>query len=210
MTSELPPGGIPITEAEADARWAHAWSPAQAAERLAGLTAPWYVAGGWAIDLFTGGPVRPHGDLELAVPAADFPELRARFPEFPFDVIASGHLWPAAGPELYEQTHQTWLRDPATDHFLLDVFREPHDGPVWICRRDPSIRRPYESVIRRTGDGIPYLAPELALLFKAKYVRPKDQRDFEAALPLLDAAQRGALAELLEQVHPGHAWLAQL
>lgn len=210
MTEELPPGGVPLTEEQAAARWRHAWTPAEAAARLAGVSAPWYVAGGWAVDLFAGRQTRPHGDLEIAVPAARFPEVQSRFPEFAFDVVASGHLWEAFTPELAELTHQTWLRDPATGRYLVDVFREPHDGATWICRRDPSIRLPYPAVVCRTPDGIPYLAPELALLFKAKAARPKDRQDFATALPLLDVARRRTLAELLARVHPGHAWLTEL
>ncbi|MGV9267559.1 nucleotidyltransferase domain-containing protein [Kitasatospora sp. NPDC003701] len=209
MTDGLPPGGVPITEAEAVARWADAWTPAEVTARLAGVSAPWYVAGGWAVDLFRGGRTREHGDLEIAVPAARFPEIRSRFPEFTFDVVASDRIWELT-PEVAELSHQTWLRDPSTGKFLVDVFREPHDGTTWICRRDPSIRLPYSDVVRRTPDGIPYLAPELALLFKAKATRPKDRQDFAGALPLLDRTQRRTLATLLARVHPGHDWLADL
>lgn len=209
MTRELPPGGVEITEAEADARWARAWTPVEVTARLEGVPVPWYVAGGWAIDLFAGGQTREHGDLEIAVPAARFPEIRARFPEYAFDVVASGRIWELT-PEVSALTHQTWLRDPSTGDYRVDVFREPHEGPTWICRRDPSIRLPYTSVIRRTPDGIPYLAPELVLLFKAKAVRPKDQQDFDGALPLLDGSARRTLATLLDRVHPGHDWLVDL
>jgi hypothetical protein len=52
-------------------------------------------------------------------------------------------------------------------------------------------------------DGIPYLAPELVLLFKAKHVRHKDQADFDLTIPHLTRAQRSRLAELLAIVHPG-------
>jgi hypothetical protein len=90
------------------------------------------------------------------------------------------------------------------------VFREPHDGDTWICRRAETIRLPYRDIIHHTRDGIPFLAPELVLLFKAKHARPKDQADFEAVLPYLSAAQRGRLAELLSRVHPEHDWLAGL
>ncbi|MFC8448677.1 nucleotidyltransferase domain-containing protein [Kitasatospora sp. NPDC057223] len=210
MTEALPPGGVELTEAEAEARWTAAWTPAQAAARLAGVAAPWCVAGGWALDLFRGGQTREHSDLEIAVPAALFPGIRARLTEFEFDVVASGQVWEATTPELFELTHQTWVRDPSTGQYLLDVFREPHDGATWICRRDPSIRLPYTEVIRHTADGIPYLAPELALLFKAKALRPKDLRDFTGTLPLLDGAQRRTLAGLLARVHPGHSWLTAL
>ncbi|MFD5087186.1 nucleotidyltransferase domain-containing protein [Kitasatospora sp. NPDC058406] len=209
MTDGLPPGGVGITEAEAGARWANAWTPTEVAARLAGVSAPWCVAGGWAVDLFRGERTRRHDDLEIAVPAARFPEIRARFDAFAFDVVASGRLWELT-PEVAGLSHQTWLRDPATGDFLVDVFREPHDGPTWICRRDPSIRLPYTAVVRRTVDGIPYLAPELALLFKAKAARPKDRHDFAGALPLMDGAQRQTLAALLTRVHPGHGWLADL
>jgi len=209
MTEGLPPGGVELTEAEAEARWADAWTPSQVAARLAGVSAPWYVAGGWALDLFKGEQTREHSDLEIAVPAELFPVIRARFPEFAFDVVASGHIWELT-PEASELTHQTWLRDPSTGSFLVDVFREPHDGPTWICRRDPSIRLPYTAVVRHTPEGIPYLAPELALLFKAKAVRGKDQRDFSSTLPLMDDTQRQVLAGLLARVHPGHGWLTSL
>ncbi|MFI8371939.1 hypothetical protein [Streptomyces sp. NPDC085466] len=102
------------------------------------------------------------------------------------------------------------LRDPATGSYLLDVFREPHDGDTWICRRDESIRLPYTDIVRHTPDGIPYLAPEIVLLFKAKHLRPKDRWDFEATVPLLVPAQRETLAGLLARAHPGHPWIAAL
>ncbi|MFJ1708218.1 nucleotidyltransferase domain-containing protein [Kitasatospora sp. NPDC088346] len=209
MSQGPPPGGVRIGEAEAAARWVGAWTPEEVTARLAGLATPWYVAGGWAVDLFRGGRTREHGDLEIAVPAAGFAEIRSRFAGFAFDVVAFDRIWELT-PEVSGLTHQTWLRDPSTGRYLVDVFREPHDGPTWICRRDPSIRLPYTAVVRRTPDGIPYLAPELALLFKAKAVRPKDQQDFAGALPLLDGAARRTLAALLARVHPGHRWLADL
>ncbi|WP_316522084.1 nucleotidyltransferase domain-containing protein [Kitasatospora brasiliensis] len=210
MTDSLPPGGLVFSADQLEARWADAWRPEQVAERLAGVEVAWCVAAGWALDLFRGRQSRPHGDLEIAVPAAGFPEIRGRFPELVFDAVGSGRVWPAAGAEALAATHQTWLRDPTNDRFLLDVFREPHDGGTWICRRDERLRLPYAQTIERTDDGIPYLAPELVLLFKAKATRPKDQADFDTVLPLLSPARRDALAGWLELAHPGHPWLAEL
>ncbi|MGY9063822.1 nucleotidyltransferase domain-containing protein [Streptomyces sp. CAS3] len=210
MTESLPPGGAVLDAGELEARWADAWRPEQIAERLNGVSAPWCVAAGWALDLFRGEQTRDHGDLELAVPAAAFVEIRDRFPEYAFDAVGSGKVWVDAGAEELAGTHQTWLRDPASGQFLLDVFREPHDGGTWICRRDQSLRLPYDAIIERTADGIPYLIPELVLLFKAKATRPKDQADFEGILPLLSQARRDALSAWLTRVHPGHGWSAKL
>ncbi|WP_246201730.1 hypothetical protein [Streptomyces alboniger] len=69
---------------------------------------------------------------------------------------------------------------------------------------DEEIRLPYSDVIHRTLDSIPYPAPELVLLFKAKHVRRKDQRDLDAAVPHMTPTQRETLTELLARVHPGH------
>ncbi|MFI6562188.1 nucleotidyltransferase domain-containing protein [Streptomyces sp. NPDC050534] len=210
MTDILPPGGAVLDAGELEARWADAWRPEQVAERLAGVRTPWCVAAGWALDLFRGAQTRPHGDLEIAVPAADFAEVRDRFPEYVWDAVGSGRVWAAAGPDALTATHQTWLRDPATGHFLFDVFREPHEAGTWICRRDEGLRLPYETIVERTLSEIPYLVPELVLLFKAKAQRPKDETDFEGVLPLLDRARRNRLIRWLERVHPGHPWLAEL
>ncbi|MFJ3306647.1 nucleotidyltransferase domain-containing protein [Streptomyces sp. NPDC086549] len=210
MTGPLPPGGVVLDADELDARWADPWRPEQVAERLDGAGVPWCIAAGWALDLFRGRPSRPHGDVEIAVPAAGFPEIRDRFPEYVFDAVGSGRVWVGAGPEALAATHQTWLRDPASGRFLFDVFREPHEGGTWICRRDESLRLPYDAIIERTADGIPYLVPELVLLFKAKAARPKDRTDFEGVLPLLGRARRDVLSGWLERVHPGHPWLAEL
>lgn len=132
MTESLPPGGAMLDANELDARWADAWQPEQVAERLSGVDTPWCIVAGWALDLFRGEQSRPHGDLEIAVPEAAFPQIQDRFPEYVFDAVGSGRIWEAAGAETLRATHQTWLRDPASDQFLFDVFREPHDGETWI------------------------------------------------------------------------------
>ncbi|MDG9686680.1 hypothetical protein QC334_28820 [Streptomyces sp. DH18] len=213
MSEQLPDGGDELSpeEIEAlDARWSSSWTPGEVAQRLAGISTPWCVAAGWALDLFRGRQTRDHGDIEIAIPEAGFPEVRDRLPGYVFDAAGSGRIWEGAPPETLAAVHQTWLRDPATGNYLLDVFREPHDGDIWICRRDETIRLPYSEIVHHTQEGIPYLAPELVLLFKAKHARPKDRRDFDATVPHLTAAQRATLEELLARVHPGHAWLTDL
>ncbi|WP_333772447.1 nucleotidyltransferase domain-containing protein [Streptomyces sp. IBSBF 3136] len=204
------PGGAVLDAGELDARWADAWRPHQIAQRLTGVSVPWCVVAGWALDLFRGAQSRPHGDLEIAVPAAQFAEIRGRFAEYEFDAVGSGRLWARAGATALAVTRQTWVRDPASGQFLFDVFREPHEGGTWIYRRDESLRLPYDAIIERTPDGIPYLVPELVVLFKAKAPRPKDHADFEGVLPLLTQARRDALGGWLTQMHPGHPWLARL
>ena len=190
-----------------------AWRPDQVARGLEGVGAPWYVAAGWAIDLFLGGTHREHEDLEIAVPNSRIDEIVVAFPELEFCVITGpGEAIPLEGArDRLEETHQTWVREPETKLWRFDVFREPSDGDIWVCRRDEAIRLPYDQLIERTEDGIPFCRPEIALLFKAKHSqRDKDEADFIAVAPLLEPERRRWLAAAIERIHPGHAWIDSL
>jgi aminoglycoside-2''-adenylyltransferase len=194
-----------------------AWRPEEVAALLAGVQAPWYVAAGWAIELFLGEERRAHEDLEIAVPREHFSEIAEALAGCDLfipdgDLTDPGLVWPfAQAPKALDGHQQTWVREPATGLWRLDVFREPSEGDMWIYRRDERIRLPYSDVIERTGDGIPYARPEIVLLFKAKHSeRSKDEADFAAVLPSLELGRRRWLAESLALVHPGHPWLERV
>jgi hypothetical protein len=193
-----------------DAEW-DPWHPREAAAALAAVDVPWRVSAGWAIDLFVGRERREHEDLELAIPADRFDEVAAALPGLDFHVVRQGFAAPVAQARaLMDDVHQTWGLDRPANVWRVDLFREPFDGDLWVCRRDESIRLPYDEVIEHTADGIPYERPEIVLLFKAKHSRPKDEADLAAVLPLLTSERRALLAGWMEQVHPGHFWLPDL
>lgn len=181
------------------------WEPATMASRLAGVDVPWYVAGGWAVDLHLGGQRRDHEDLEIAVPSAHFGAVADRFPDMHFHVAGGGEVVPI-NPVAMAAHHQTWAWDPDGSCWRFDVFREPHDKDIWISRRDSRLRRPYGNLIRTDRNKIPYLSPDVVLLFKAKHRREKDEADYAALTPVLSASERAWLDEALDLVHPGHPW----
>lgn len=189
------------------------WDPEEVARRLQDVEVPWYVAAGWAIDLFLGSVRREHEDIEIAVPRGRRDEVLAALDGFEFFAagVPTGFVTALAVADASESdSHQTWVREPGSGLWRLDIFSEPSEGETWICRRDSQIRMPYERLIERTADGIPYARPEVVLLFKAKATRSKDEDDFAAVLERLDAERRRWLSRSLELVHPGHRWLAQL
>lgn len=163
-------------------------------------------AGGPSTSL--GRVTRGHEDLEIAIPADTFPALRDALREFTYVVPSPAGLRPVDDASAMASSHQTWARD-GEGRYRFDVMREPHDGDLWICRRDASIRLPYPDAVR-VAAGVPYLVPEIVLLFKAKHARPKDETDLEQLLPHLEAGARAWLAGALARVHPGHSWLARL
>jgi hypothetical protein len=190
---------------ETDHPW-DAWTPTEITTRLADATFPWCVTAGWAVDVFVGHRTREHDDLEIAVPAASWPQVRDRLRDLDFVVAGDGQLWPLTQGTLADH-FQTWGRD-AAGAFRVDVFRDPHEGDTWICRRDPSIRRPYAEVIRHDRFGVPYMAPEIVLLFKAKHARDKDWADLRHCLPGMTSDERTWLADAITAVYPQpHPWV---
>lgn len=192
-------------------RWEHL-RPADAAVLLAGCETPWWVAGGWAIETFSG-VRRPHDDLDICVLARDVPDLVEHF-------LATHHVWAAGSgllspmlapsQQLPANMRQLWIRESATDPWLLDVLITPHHEHRWAFHRDPSVVEDIERVTWVADDGITYLRPEVALASKAKLARPKDDADLDAVLPLLEPDARRWLGDVLERVYPGHPWLDRL
>lgn len=183
------------------------WRPDELAARLRSLTVPWAVAAGWAIDLFLGGEPREHEDLEIIVNRSCFEAVRAALPELDWFAVGDGRVTPI--DDASDELHQTWGWDRACGCWRIDVFREPWDEDTWVCRRDPAIRLPIADVIEYTSDGIPYLAPEIVLLFKAKHAaRDKDAADLARTLPELAPERRRWLGDALRLVHPGHEWIS--
>jgi hypothetical protein len=61
--------------------------------------------------------------------------------------------------------------------------------------------------LRHTGpSGIPYLAPEVQLFYKAADPRPKDHDDLTHVLPVLTTGQRGWLRSAIAETYGTTPW----
>ncbi len=197
---------------EPDLREWHPWTPSDVANSLRSVRVPWYIAGGWALDLFLGEQTRPHEDLEIGVPASRAEEVFTALRSLSPYVVGGLRAWQWADTSdpMRQRHHQTWMRDEANAAWRLDVFREPERDGQWVARRCSSISLAYGELILRDAAGLPFARPGVVLLFKAKARRPKDEADFLRVLPALSESERAWLRGALQIVHPGHAWLAAL
>src|ERR1051325_3379298 len=111
------------------------------------------------------------------------------------------------------QLERPWrFRRAPESPWSLQLMLLETDGDRWIFRRDPTISGPLSGLGKTTATGIPYLAPEIQLLFKArKETIGKDDADFNVAIPLLSHVSRSWLLECLTRRFPdGHEWIARL
>ena len=186
-------------------------TPQDAAVLLEGYLHPWWIAGGWAIEAFTG-VSRPHDDVDPSIPRSDVAALRAHLAGR-LDVWQAddGLLRPMVSDEdtVSDTCENLWLRPSGAEPWEYDVILMHATPTTWTFKRDARISRPLGDILWEC-DGIRYLKPEVQLLHKARAVRAKDQADFEVCAPLLDPAARRWLIRALDIAHPGHPWLGEL
>jgi len=192
------------------ARW-DAADPARAAAWLADVRVPWWIAGGWALDLFLDTTSRVHTDLDVGVLRRDIANVLAALPTWEIFEARGGALTRLRSGALPRaDVHSLWCRPMGSANWAVEILLDESDGEFWLFRRNPSIRRPLSTMTRCDASGLRYLAPEIQLLYKAKTVRSNDQADSERVVPRLDAAARAWLRDSLERTAPGHSWLAIL
>ncbi|MBV8958482.1 MAG: amino acid transporter [Actinobacteria bacterium] len=175
-----------------------AWAPldpAALAAVMEDFDGPWWICGGVAIDLFLGTSTRAHEDVDVSVLQAHRASLDAALTGWDVNEVSE---------------HEVWARRHADGPWEVEFLFEQREGDEWVYRRDAQITMPLGHLGKVTADGVPYLVPEVVLLYKAKDPRPHDEADFEAALPQLGIGARCWLAAALEVVHPDHPWISKV
>jgi hypothetical protein len=161
-----------------------------------------------AIELAVGRRIRDHEDIDIVVLRADHVAAH--------DVLLGWELWAAdppgtlrpwpRGEALPRQVHDVWCRPGAAAPWRIQLMIDESDGTDWVSRRDPGVRLPLGLAVRRTAVGVPFLAPQVQLYYKAGSPRPKDVIDFDTALPVLGPRERTWLRTAIERRDPGHPW----
>jgi len=166
----------------------------------------WWVTGGHALELHMGRSWRAHDDTDLSFCRQDAGLVRDLLSDWDVHVAAAGVLTPWTGTPLRAEAHQNnlWCKRNSDGPWCLDLTISDGDDADWIFRRDPSVRVPWRDAVLTSRNGIPYLAPQLQLLFKAGDRRSKDDLDAAETIPSLDSSARAFLAAALP---PDHHWM---
>jgi|SRR5712664_3858909 len=172
----------------------------------------WCLAGGMAIDRVLGRVTREHDDLDIGVFRNDMGLVRAW--------LARWELWCAGSPgsglnrlkiedDLPHDIHGIWCRRQESGPWSLEILIEESTNQDWLYRRNHLVTLPLDEVMEG-AEGVPVMAPEVVLLYKAESPRERDRVDFSAALPLLSVRKREWLRFALSEAHPACPWLAEL
>ena len=213
---------------------------ARIAELMSTYRAAWALAGGWAVDAWLGRLTRDHGDVDLAVFENDRQALFEHLAGW--QLIAHEETKENEGADLWDgralvvpahiHGRPPELRGPlperfdpfgmrivsVDDGFGLDIQLCERSGRDWVLNSEPRVAMPLGDCIRQSAWGLPMVALEVILFYKAtlyvgtkNHLRPTDEADFAALLPLLTEEQRQWLREAVSRVYVGeHPWVGQL
>lgn len=201
----------------------------------------WYICGGGAIDVFLGKPTRIHKDLDIAVFWEDRNAIIAFMLAAGWRVLeACGggvvrelfEVQPLAEKRnlfCFTSKEDRCTLEPIGDgtyRFGLEkkeqrdftyiefLFNQRDDHDLYLPG-NANLKRKLNQALLESG-GVPYLAPEVVLYYKARYLEyspePFDHyQDFNISLPVLEEEQKQWLRNSLEREYAdGHEWLERL
>lgn len=175
---------------------------------------PWAICGGWALDLFLGQPTRPHEDVDIAVLRRDQLLLQKflRRRGWTTAIAHDGQLVSWADGEFLElPLHSIWCKHAKHNPDFMEILLNEADETHFLFRRDTTIIREWAWAFLQTESGIPILAPEIVLLYKASAPEEdKNTFDFQMSVTGLYPEQRQWLKTALLHLYPTHIWLAHL
>jgi hypothetical protein len=200
---------------------------AEAVELFVGFDRPWFVAGGWAIDLYLGRVRRSHKDVDIAIFREDQLALQHHLASWDLLKIVDGKMEPwLRGERLDLPIMQVVLKLGSDGYAELEVLLNESTGDLWYRRNRPEVTRPKKLIGMRSEQGIPFLAPEIVLLYKSKHLHSRyaanphhdhyqegkinDEADFQTVRETLDEERRAWLRSAIETCYPGHPWVEQL
>lgn len=213
MTVEL--GGTPIRCLPMSLDLWNPMSPDEVKSLLSPTERPYWISGGWAIDLFLGKNTRPHDDIDISIDRKDqlyFQSTLSGWDIRASDPPGSGKLRPwLPGEVLNPPIHNLWCRSSSSGPWNLEVMLCTFENDEWIYRRNPKVRGAISSFGWQQEDGTRVIAPEIQLLYKSRNPRDKDNQDFGHCLKAFDKQKVQWLHNaLMLDSGETHPWILRL
>jgi len=189
------------------------YQPADIYSLLVNAPFPWWISGGWALDLFLQEQTRDHFDIDVSIARHDQLVAQAFLNTWDFwSVMRNENNEIVIAPwvkdnELNNEYPGVWGREDPEAPWRFEFFFQDIDNELWQFRYCESVQHPSASIGDSTPEGIPYLRPEIVLLTKAVRLREVDIHDFLRVLPALSSKQKTNLIEDISKMDVQHPWI---
>ncbi|MFE4525767.1 MAG: nucleotidyltransferase domain-containing protein [Bacillota bacterium] len=172
----------------------------------------WWIAGGWALDLYLERTTREHGDIDTLILRSEHLILQKYlYGDWEMYKAFKGQLIPWRLKEkLDSQFDNIWVKKKGETTWAFQIMILDSEEEHWIYKRNGKIRMLLKDIGLESSSGVPYLRPEIQLLYKggSSVIREKDVIDLKNVLPKLSDTNRDWLKDSLNiQYQNGHQWI---
>ncbi|RZT15541.1 nucleotidyltransferase domain-containing protein [Fictibacillus sp. BK138] len=172
----------------------------------------WWIAGGLALDLYLERTTREHGDIDIVILRSEHLILQKYlYGDWEMFKASKGRLIPwELEEQLDSQFDNVWVKKKSETTWAFQVMILDTEENHWIYKRNDTIRRSIEDIGLESYSGVPYLKPEIQLLYKggSSFIREKDIIDLTNVLPVMSDEYRHWLIDSLNIQYPnGHQWI---
>lgn len=170
----------------------------------------WWIAGGYTLEAFVGFSYRHHSDIDVLLLREETKDLMYQLTDWELYLASPpGNLkeWDHREP-LPPTVTDIWVKEKGQSIWSFQIMINDSKNNQFIYKRDPSILFDIEKFTWKAKDEIPFLAPELQLLYKAKDRREKDDLDFQQCMSLMAEDKRKWLIEKITKCFSSeHPWV---
>jgi hypothetical protein len=151
--------------------------------------------------LFLNRETRVHDDIEIGIYRRNKMHLYRYFDKYKKYYINNRSR---IGIHERLEWNKEYLRLPIHELYVeyagleIEVLMNERDESNWIYRRNDKITLDEKKVIYFNKDRIPYLCPEVVLLYKTKEMRNKDIDDITNAIGKMDESQKKWFIDSIE------------
>ncbi|GGA29463.1 nucleotidyltransferase domain-containing protein [Paenibacillus physcomitrellae] len=180
-------------------------------QQMNGFDKPWFVAGGWTIDLFVGEVTRSHKDVDLCLFREDAEYALEYFHEWDIYVAIPGEQRLEKVRGIQDIESPRYGLHMYKDKQFLEILLTNRTDDQILFRKNTRIQMSLDEFSKKSGE-LPYVNPAWQLLFKSLNPREEDEHDFLIYLHR-SAAERPAklwLQENMKAMNGSPSWIEEL
>ncbi|MFD1176012.1 nucleotidyltransferase domain-containing protein [Paenibacillus puldeungensis] len=171
---------------------------------------PWFVAGGWAIDLAVGKATREHKDIDICVFREDANYTINYFKDWDIKVAIPGEHRLERVDQITDVVLPRYCLHLFKDNEFLEILLTERVREEVVFRKNSEIRMSIKDFSKHQ-ENIPFVNPVWQLLFKSLNTREEDEHDFMTYInEVNDDYSKKWLFQKLKDIKGNQKWIEEL
>ncbi|MHA7966703.1 nucleotidyltransferase domain-containing protein [Paenibacillus sp. CAU 1782] len=171
---------------------------------------PWFIAGGWTIDLAIGEVTRTHKDMDICIFRSDIEYVISYFHDWEIQVAIPGESRLEPFQSISDLDLPRYCLHLFKDEDFIEILATELIEDEVIFRKNRNIKMHINNFIKGSLER-PFVNPAWQLLFKSLGTRTEDEHDFKIYLERMkDKQSKQWLLESMIKTNGNKDWIKDL